>query len=446
MWDCSKLSKPVSPFIIVAYGLPALALSLPLIPGQVLVPAFYAANTAVTISTVGLVLFLSRCLDVLGDPFIGWLADRAMSAGRGFRRLVVFGAVLSGLSLYMLFVPAENAGGLWLFGWSALLFTGWSAVQIPYTVASARISARRTDRLRLNGSRELVGLLGLVGAALFIGLWPTETEADQLLGLVVMTLFSGAFGLVIYCLCVPVPQAGHSPAQGYSPLRVFRWFVRLWHDAPVRALVGAWLLNGMSNALAAFCFPLYVLLVLESSLQDRGLLLLVYFLCGIAFIPLWVRLAGKWEKHRVWCWAMLLACGAFLYVPLLSGGDFHAFLLICVITGAALGADLVLPPALQADVSDHDRLSVGQDRSGFLFSVWSMATKLSYGLAAGLGALLLSFADISENAASISDNGKILLSLIYAFVPVVLKIWSASIMWRFNLTKEEMKRIQQALS
>ena len=49
-----------------------------------------------------------------------------------------------------------------------------------------------------------------------------------------------------------------------------------------------------------------------------------------------------------------------------------------------LGADLVLPPALQADVVDFDRLRSGQARAGLFFALWSMSTKLALALAVGI--------------------------------------------------------------
>ena len=68
----------------------------------------------------------------------------------------------------------------------------------------------------------------------------------------------------------------------------------------------------------------------------------------------------------------------------LKTGDVGAFALICVVTGLCLGADLALPPAIQADVADWDRLRFRRNRTAGLFALWGMATKLALALAAGL--------------------------------------------------------------
>jgi Na+/melibiose symporter-like transporter len=59
---------------------------------------------------------------------------------------------------------------------------------------------------------------------------------------------------------------------------------------------------------------------------------------------------------------MLLACAVFIFAPFLSEGDIVVFGIVCVLTGAAVGADLVLPPSIQADVIDIDTAASGDQR------------------------------------------------------------------------------------
>ena len=53
---------------------------------------------------------------------------------------------------------------------------------------------------------------------------------------------------------------------------------------------------------------------------------------------------------------MLWACLMFAWVPFLGPGDTMAFAVICVLSGASLGADLAIPASMQADVIDLDRV------------------------------------------------------------------------------------------
>ncbi len=130
---------------------------------------------------------------------------------------------------------------------------------------------------------------------------------------------------------------------------------------------------------------------------------------------------------------MLLACLAFVWVPLLAPGQVIAFGAICVVTGMALGADLALPPALQADVVDYDTLLSGQHRAGLFFALWSMSTKLAFALAVGIAFPALDafgFTPTGDN-----DSRAILaVAAGYALVPVALKVVTILIIWGFPIT------------
>ena len=78
--------------------------------------------------------------------------------------------------------------------------------------------------------------------------------------------------------------------------------------------------------------------MLGATEEAKANLLLVYFLFAVLGIPLWLALAKRFSKHKVWCLSMLFACVAFAFVPFLGNGDIFAFGIICALTGLALGS------------------------------------------------------------------------------------------------------------
>ena len=189
----------------------------------------------------------------------------------------------------------------------------------------------------------------------------------------------------------------------------------------------------------ATLFLLFVKFGLDAE-SWTGPLLLTYFLCGIAALPLWLRLSRRIGKHRAWCLAMLLACSVFVWVPLLAPGDTWAFLVICVLSGCALGADLALPPAIQADVVDLDSLHSGQRRAGVYFGLWGIATKLALALAVGISFPLLDFAGFDPTAEQ--PDAIWALALLYGLAPVVFKLAATALVWDFPITAERQQRIR----
>ena len=129
---------------------------------------------------------------------------------------------------------------------------------------------------------------------------------------------------------------------------------------------------------------------------------------------------------------MIAACLAFISVPWISPGDFILFGVVCVITGAAVGADLALPPAMQADVTDYADYRFGHAQTGLQFSLWGMSTKLALAAAVGLALPGLEYAGFDPEVPS--DDTRIALLVIYALIPVVIKMMAIMLMWWFPLS------------
>ena len=140
---------------------------------------------------------------------------------------------------------------------------------------------------------------------------------------------------------------------------------------------------------------------------------------------------------------MIGAIAAFITVPFLPPGAELFFFTVCLVTGAALGADLVLPPAIQADVADYDRWRFKVDRTGLQFALWGMATKLA--LATAVGLALPGVEWFGFNPEEVSSKGRNALIMIYAGLPVVMKMIAIAIVWQFPLNATRQKIVRRRL-
>jgi Na+/melibiose symporter-like transporter len=236
--------------------------------------------------------------------------------------------------------------------------------------------------------------------------------------------------LALLALLLVVPEG--DPGER-TPLDLRKGLAIAWRNRPFRRLIGAYFLNGIANGLPATLFLIFTADRLQ--LPDRAApLLLLYFVAGIAAIPLWLRLSYRIGKHRAWAVAMLWASAAFIWVPLLGPGDYWGFLLICLLSGVALGADLALPASLQADVVDLDWLESGRRRTGLFFAVWSMTTKLSLALAVGIAFPILELAGLRAGGAN-SAVALGTLAALYGLVPVAIKLAATALVWNFPITE-----------
>ncbi len=436
-----RLRKPV----IIAYALPACVLAIPTIPVYIHLPALYGVELGLGLATTGLILLVARLFDMVADPVVGLLSDRYSFRGQYRKPWIAAGACIAGFGMVQLLDPPSSAGSLHLLVWSIVLYGGWTLIAVPYTAWGAELSNDYSERTRITAWREGIGVLGLVGAGALAASatrfgW-AETESVSLLAWVAVAAGLVCFPLLI--CCVPEPERSRAARQsrgwrdtlsGIRSLAGNRLFVRL---------LGAWFLNGLANGIPAALFFIYLEHALGADSATRSLFVLTYFAAAICAIPAWTAVSNRIGKHRAWCWAMLAACAAFAFVPWISEGQFATFAAVCVITGAALGADLSLPPALQADVVDYDTLRHGEPRAGMQFALWSMSTKLA--LAAAVGLALPGVEAAGFDPATPSESGKIALTLIYALLPAVIKGGAIVLIWQFPLTEKKQSIIRRAI-
>lgn len=414
---------------LLAYGLPGLPVGALGVPLFIFLPTFYSVEIGLSLTTVGTVLLLARLWDVATDPLIGALSDR--TGGRfGRRRPWLLAAVpLLVVACWMLFRPGTDVGAVYLTAWSLVLYLGWTMIQLPHSAWGAELSDDYHERARIAGAREVCVVLGTLTAAALPTLLGVDGDAQP--GAVLHTLaplLAVVLPLTVLLAITQVPDTHRALGQGVPWRESGRL---LLGNRPFRRLITAYLLNGIANGLPATLFLLFVGHVLAAP-EYQGALLFVYFLLGVLGVPVWLALARRYGKHRVWSVAMIGNCLVFAWVPLLGVGDVWPFLVICVLSGFCLGADLTLPSAIQADVVDVDTAAGGGRRTGLYFAFWGMATKLALALAVGVAFPLLDLAGFSAGGGN-DPSALLSLALLYGLVPVVFKIAAIALMWRFPL-------------
>jgi len=390
-----------------AWSLFAALIAMAGLPIYIHAPKFYVDSYGVSLAALGFVLAGLRLIDVVQDPALGWLAE----ATRPRRRLGVALAVLvMALSMVALFAVAPPVAPLL---WFALcltgLFSAFSFLTICFYaegVAKAE-TLGRDGHIRLAGWREGGSLLGVcLAAVLPVALAPATGQP--------FTAFTLVFVLVALAASLAMRQQwqGGAAQAVASPFALFRPVLA---DPLARRLLLIALLNAAPVAVTSTLFLFFV----ESRLQLpgwEGPLLLLFFLAAAVSTPVWSLLARRHNPRRVLLAAMLLAILAFLWTLTLGPGDGIAFALICAASGAALGADLTLLPAIFAQ-----RLARLGTPEAAAFGLWSFVSKLSLALAA---AVLLPALDVAGFRPG-PDNGETALrtlTLIYAALPCVLKM------------------------
>jgi Na+/melibiose symporter-like transporter len=413
----------LKPTQLVAYGLPGLPLAMLGLPLYVYLPTFYAQDLGLSLAVVGTVLLIARALDVITDPLIGLLSDRGLVSGLGRKGFVLLGVPVLLVGVEFLFRPGDQPGALHLLTWTLVAYLGWTVVSVPYNAWGAEVPRSYHERTRLAASREGFMILGTFAAVAVPALMGIADQAATTLERFATLLWV----LVPLAVLAAIAHVPAGPKAAAPPQARRDEWQALKANRPARRLMLAYLLNGIANGLPATLFLLFVTHNLKAP-EWSGPLLAAYFLSGVLALPLWLFLARRIDKQRSWAASMLLASLAFVTVPFLGPGDVGLFLVICLVSGLSLGADLALPASIQADVAADHHARSGRQRSGVLFGLWGMLTKLALALAVGIAFPVLEFSGFSTERPE-SAPPVLMLGLLYGGLPVAFKLVAAWLAW-----------------
>ena len=438
---------------LLNYGLLGWALGAVAVPIYIQVPYLYTRIYEVPSAWVGIILLLSRLLDAVLDPAIGLWVDRRndKDSGQGNRYalplllsvpLLLLG--MAGVFFPLGDTPTEYAASL--MASLIVVHLGYSFASIAYQAWGAELGHTDKERSTYVAVREGVGILGVVFAVSLA----LETNAGLIFTVFAVMLVLGMFLLLKFS---PQPdkaaqQTVHALGNSFSKAQSsvtasirkgLADIVQPLRRENFRKLMGVFLCNGLAAALPATLVPFYMRDRLGLGDSDQWVLA-VYFLVGAASTVFWVWLSSKIGLARAWLLGMLLSIPAFVVVVVLGEGDLAGYLLVCVVTGFALGADLSLPAALVARLIEEN--GERGKTEGTYFGLWNWVNKFNLALAPSFALGTLQWFNYSADMAKTdSYQGMGLLEQlandpllwVYALLPCALKLLAIVLLGRSGL-------------
>lgn len=373
------------------------------LPIYIYAPKYYADTYGVSLTALGALLFGLRLFDVIQDPVLGWISERLT---RAKKQIITATAIVLALSMIGLFAIAPPISPIWWFGITVTgLFSAFSFLSINfYAQGVSKAGKDPQGHVRLAAWRESGALLGVCVAAVI----PTA-----LIGVVADPFAAFAYGFAAVTLLAAVfmwpewkDRVTAEPSQINDIIR----------DKTARKLLILALVNATPLAVSSTLFLFYV----ESKLGAvgwEGPLLVLFFLAAAVSSPIWSMLARRYGEKPVLVTAMILAVASFGYTLTLLSGDVIPFAIVCVLSGATIGADLTLLPAMFAK-----RMSVISPNGGQGFGLWNLVNKFTLAFAAVLLLPLLERSGFQAGATDLPPAALTMLTMLYALVPSLLKL------------------------
>ena len=167
---------------------------------------------------IALALIISRFVDMVSDPLVGWWSDRTDTRWGRRMPFIALGAVPLALSTVGFFFPPKS-GGLGSFAYLAIIgslfFIFYTIVGAPYNALIPELSSSREDRLNLSTWQAVFRLVYSAVAMILPGiLIATLGKGDDEKGLRLMVIILSAFALIgLFLLSFGVDEKKYSGGQ-----------------------------------------------------------------------------------------------------------------------------------------------------------------------------------------------------------------------------------------
>ena len=386
------------------YSLPSIPLAAAQIAVYIAVPAIYSKIAAVGIGITGLVIMISRVIDMITDPILGTYLDR-MVEKIGWKFWLLIGFPLISIGIFILFNPLDALEIFSLLLGIIFVTLGWTFFSIPWWGIGIAISnSNSNDRFKVVSFRELLTIPGVILGLFLIHFSNISGE--------IFLIISILFLSPLFIKKIPIPNISNKKGTSY-----FLNIKNLFKDnSNFKYLCLSYFFIGLSNGVTSILFILFVEFIIGGSPQN---FLSIYFISAFIGLPFVYMLASKYNKKRIWTSFILLACICFLPVVFLSTNSTTLFMVICIISGFCLSADLIIPSSIQADIIYKEQQQNKNVLVGKIYSVWSFIQKLSLALSAGVCLPLLGYFGFNPSEV----NTQLLpLSFAYGIIPIILRI------------------------
>ncbi len=402
---------------------------------MIMLPAFFAEVHGFQISVIGIIIFLSKLIDIITDPLVGWLNDKNFFPRKAY---LLIGGILSGLALTQLFLKQDIDQEIFLFVWLSILYLGWTMFQIPYLSIGYDLEKNYFLRTKLSATREFFILLGLF-CSLGIPMFFSVSNEKLLENIVFIATLFGLIGLILFCSLIP-----ENKRTNKKKIKFKKVIKNLKKNIYFSKIFLVLVVNNLANVFPMVLFAFFITYVLGGDDSNRQTTLFFYFLFAIMGVPFWTIISKKYGKKEVWSLSLLMSAMFFLLVFFLEDGNFVFFIIISCITGFCLGADLIIPPSIQADITDWHRSKFGEDISGVLFSIITFLNKFAFAVVSIFVFGIMGVLDFDTDG-EINTNVRLFIIISYALAPILLKLLAAYLLVNFKLKENELQKIQKKI-
>lgn len=436
--------------LCIGFGIGSLGIAILLNTVTTFFPALMTTVLGQSAGLAGLLLTVSKLYDAVADIAIGMVSDRTRSRWGRRRPYLLVGALISGVSFLLIFMPPklEGAGLIIWMGMALVVYsTGYSLFSVPYVAMAGEMTDGYHERTRLFSFRAFFITFGQIissaGTAALIS-WAGGGGA----GYAIMGAVTGAILTATMLACFAGTRTARfvetRPPSHMSKSEAFRALVT---NRPFVLLMSIKIAQFMAIAVINTTKLLFLLNVAKVGYMGLIHLTVVQNVVSALTVPLWVRAAriiGKRNAYIVATACLAIVYGSWFFTG--PGLSLPSIWWRGAINGLAAAGTTLLSISMLPDIMEYDRIKTGLRREGIFSGIYTIIEKLGFALGAAITGTVLSFSGyIPTTGGKLVDQPQLAISGLYAgasIIPALLICISMALMFFYRLDEKALRSIR----
>ena len=390
----------------------------------IFLPSFYNLSVGFALSTVGMIILISRVFDVFSDFIIGYFTERRFIKGLPKKNQILLGIFVFIFSIIGLYIIQPN-NYYWFIFYYNLALVSYSIAIIPYDSIVIDQKKIQHRRFYIAAIKEIFTILGVLAALIIptvlskiLSVELLNQEVIKITGLIIIVL--AIIGSLLFYLFFEEDNQFHSKFISFKEIQFY-----LSQNKKISPFAVITFLNLLANNFTANLFIIFVSSYLGLS-NYAGSLLILYFLITLISTPVWYHFGKTFSNMFLLQVGTIITIIGFFFVLFTNDNHWYLYLIVVLITGFGVGIDLIVPQTELAEILDQNT----QNRLSQIFTaLFSMIRKAAIGLAGGIA--LTGYGYLESNNIVIYQ-GLSNIMIFYFFIPITIKVIVLLLVMRYR--------------
>lgn len=376
--------------------------------------------------------------DGITDPLMGLVADRTRSRWGRYRPYFLFGALPLSASFVLMFATPWIGAGSIVFAAAAsqILFrTVYTALAIPFTALSARLTSDSMERNKLTSIRMVCATLG----GLFVARFTLEFaqlfgDGDMQIGFLKVAILYAALATPIFWTTFLATREKAEPTVQVKAPSFKMTLLMLRENWAFLLLFAAVMAASSGGTLVTKALVYYLLYAAGADVATVGEVLAIFIGTITLSVPFWAWVTEKTSKRFVWLVGAAISVGALLIFCLVAPTTIKGILGIMVVHSFGYGAFILTFWSMLPDTVEFGEWKSGVRGESIVFGLITLSQKVALGVGVGFLGIMLGWVGYVPNVAQSAETLEGILRIM-TLIPVGLLLIGAALIFFYPISK-----------